>query len=90
MRKILSMLQEIRQLQVKAKGGVDAQLAEVADKFRYFDEQLSGITPTGTGTAIEEVMTSADFTYAIQEFIQRLMIPAYQAKRFDFEQFMKP
>ena len=90
MRKILSMLQEIRQLQVKAKGGVDAQLAEVADKFRYFDAQLSGITPTSTGTAIEEVMTSADFTYAIQEFIQRLMIPAYQAKRFDFEQFMKP
>ena len=90
MRKILSMLQEIRQLQVKAKGGVDAQLAEVGDKFRYFDEQLSGITPTSTGTAIEEVMTSADFTYAIQEFIQRLMIPAYQAKRFDFEQFMKP
>lgn len=90
MRKILSMLQEIRQLQVKAKGGVDAQLAEVADKYRYFDEQLSGITPTSTGTAIEEVMTSADFTYAIQEFIQRLMIPAYQVKRFDFEQFMKP
>ena len=90
MRKILSMLQEIRQLQVKAKGGMEAQLAEVADKYRYFDEQLSGITPTSTGTAIEEVMTSADFTYAIQEFIQRLMIPAYQVKRFDFEQFMKP
>lgn len=90
MRKILSALQEIRQLQVKAKGGTDVQLAEVADKFRYFDQELSGIMPTGTGTAIEEVMTSADFTYAIQEFIQRLMIPAYQVKRFDFEQFMKP
>jgi hypothetical protein len=33
-------------------------------------------------------MTSADFTYAIQTFVQRRMEPAYETRRFDFEQFV--
>jgi hypothetical protein len=35
-------------------------------------------------------MTSADFTYAIQEFVQRQMVPGYQEKMFDFELLVKP
>ena len=30
------------------------------------------------------------FTYAVQEFVQRQMVPAYERKRFDFEPFVKP
>jgi hypothetical protein len=35
-------------------------------------------------------MTSADFAYAIQEFVQRQMVPGYQEKTFNFEPFIKP
>jgi hypothetical protein len=81
------MLSEIRQLQMK-KAGVkdgDARLREVADMFQWFDSALSGITPTGTNAKLEEVMTSADFAYAIEEFVQRQMVPGYQRMRFNFE-----
>jgi hypothetical protein len=35
-------------------------------------------------------MTTGDFEYAIKEFVQRLMIPGYQRKVFNFEAFIKP
>jgi hypothetical protein len=66
------------------------RLGEVDSMYRHFDSLLSGITPTETGNALEEVMTSADFTNAFGDFVQRKMVPAYTAKRFDFEQFIKP
>jgi len=90
MRRIISTLQEIRHLQLTKAGAPATRLAETEQKFRWFDGLLSGIKPTDTGNQLEEVMTSADFTYALQEFVQRLMLPGYQAKRFDFEQFIKP
>lgn len=90
MRRIMGALQEIRQLQLRAQGADDRRQAEVADKFRLLDAELSGIKPTATGAKLEEVMTSADFTYALQEFVQRQMIPGYEAKHFDFELFIKP
>jgi len=91
MRRILSLLCEIRLLQLQRNGGVqERRFGEVRDMYRYFDTALSGITPTETGYRLEEVMTSADFTYAIQEFVQRMMIPAYNVKRFNFEPFVKP
>lgn len=90
MRRIISTLQEIRRLQLTKAGTAEARLAEVDQKFRHFDGLLSGIKPTDTGNQLEEVMTSADFTFALQEFVQRLMLPGYQTKLFDFEQFIKP
>ena len=90
MRTILSMLTEIRQKQLRELNAPENRLVEVAEKFRWFDTLLSGIKPTDSGNQIEEVMTSADFTYAIMEFVQRLMVPGYQQKAFDFEQFVKP
>jgi hypothetical protein len=65
-------------------------LAEVDDKFGFFDRELSGITPTGTNEALREVMISADFTYAIQEFVQRKMWAAYQEQDFMFEPLVVP
>jgi len=84
------MLTEIRQKQLRELNAPENRLVEVAEKFRWFDTLLSGIKPTDSGNQIEEVMTSADFTYAIMEFVQRLMVPGYQQKAFDFEQFVKP
>ena len=90
MRRILSMLSEIRQLQLKKQNADGARLAEVADMYRYFDGALSGIKPTDVGTKLEEVMTSADFAYAIEEFTQRQMVPGYERKGFAFEPLVKP
>ena len=90
MRRILSMLKEIRQLQLKKQNADGAKLAEVGDMYRHFDAALSGIKPTDVGTKLEEVMTSADFTYAIQEFVQRQMVPGYERKGFAFEPLVKP
>lgn len=90
MRKITGMLLDIRRLQLQKQGMVPTRLGEVEAKFQYLDTLLSGIKPTDTHNQLEEVMTSADFTYALQEFVQRLMIPGYQAKRFNFEAFIKP
>ena len=90
MRRILSMLCEIRQLQLKKQNADGAKLAEVDDMYRFFDMALSGITPTSPETKLEEVMTSAAFTYAIQEFVQRQMVPGYERKGFAFEPLVKP
>jgi hypothetical protein len=87
MRQILSILSEYRQAQLKAAGATDTRLAEVGDMFRYLDNELSFFahSPTATGTKMEEVMTSADFSYAIMQFVQRRMEPTYTEKSFAFE-----
>ncbi len=90
MRNIISMLSEIRCLQLEKAGVSTEKLSETADKFQWFDTALSGVNQTGTNNRLEEVMTSADFSYAIQEFVQRQMIPSYNSKRFEFEPFVKP
>ena len=90
MRLILSLMKEYRQAQLKADGAPETRIAEVGDLFGFLDRELTHFSrsPTATGTSMEEVMTSADFTYAIQTFVQRRMEPAYTRKRFDFEQFV--
>jgi hypothetical protein len=61
-------------------------LMEVADKFQWADRQISGIGfADGANERLSEVMISADFTYAILEFVQRKTLPGYQRKRFGFE-----
>jgi hypothetical protein len=90
MRTILSLMQEYRQAELRARKEPAARIAQVGEMFQYLDHELSFFAhkPTATGTKMEEVMTSADFTYAIQTFVQRRMEPAYSRKRFDFEQFV--
>ena len=85
MRKILYAMSRIRQNQLKDAGAPEAKLTEVADKFSWLDRQIDGIGASHNNERLAEVMTSADFTYAIQEFVQRKSLPGYQRKRFAFE-----
>ncbi|TET52264.1 MAG: hypothetical protein E3J64_05480, partial [Anaerolineales bacterium] len=95
MRRIVSLLSEIRKLQLKNAGAPESKLAEVGGMFNYFDSALNGVMVNGMGfdgpeSKLGEVMTSADFTYAIQEFVQRQMLPGYQQVSFPFEPLVKP
>ena len=94
MRRFIQLLQEYREVQLKQQGR-EARISEVRDMFRHMDNLLTGVQLSGKGfdgpeTSLSEVMTSADFNYALGEFVQRRMIPGYQAKGFDFEPFIKP
>jgi len=51
---------------------------------------LNGFTDTDPNNPIEEVMTTADFQYALIEWVQRLMVPGYEAKVFDFTGLVRP
>lgn len=88
MRVILEALRDIRAEQLKTAGR-EARIAEVGEMYNWFDRSLSDVRAVGLGyegaSRLEEVMTSADFAYALGEFVQRLMIPSYQTKRFNFE-----
>ena len=95
MRKIMSILSDIRQEQLisaKEKGLniSDAKFKEARDFFSTADNVLSGIKSNDAGNELREVMTTGDFTYAIGEFVQRLVIPGYNRKVFNFEAFVKP
>jgi hypothetical protein len=89
MRIILQRLSEIRAEQLKTRGQ-EQRISEVGDMYRFLDRGLTGLHLTETGfdgpeSKLEEVMTSSDFTYALGEFVQRLALPAYNTKRFNFE-----
>jgi len=90
MRKILYMLSGIRQSQLKRMKAPPKVIAEVAEKFSWIDRQMDGIGgASNTNEQLSEVMTSADFTYAIQEFVQRKALPGYERKGFMFEPLVK-
>jgi len=89
MRRIVSMLSEIRKLQLEKVGAPEERFQEVDNMYRFMDRSLSGINYDGPETQLSEVMTSADFTHAIQEFVQRQMIPGYLVKQFAFEPLVK-
>lgn len=96
MRQLLSILAETRCEQLKT-AGQEARIQEVRDMYGFMDRALSSVTLGGPDgqwwdspyTKLAEAMTSQDFTYALGEFVQRQMIPAYQAKRFNFEPLVK-
>lgn len=92
MRRIVSLLSEYRIEQLKKIGAPETRLAEVKDMFVFLDQSLSGVKNgwNGPETKLQEVMISADFTYAIMEFVQRQMVPGYTQKAFNFEPFVKP
>ncbi len=96
MRRILSLMRDYRFQTLKEKNAPETRFSEVAQMFSYLDSALSGVRLNESGgfddpeSKLQEVMTSADFTFAIQEFVQRQMVPGYTQKTFDFEQFIKP
>lgn len=85
MRKILYAMNEIRKGQLADAGASDSRIAECGDMFTVLDHALTGISPTGTNERLGETMVSADFTFAIQEFVQRKSLPGYQRMVFNFE-----
>jgi hypothetical protein len=96
MRRTLSLLNKYRKERLKQHKAAPKRLAEVDEFYRHFDMLLSGVTLNEVGgfdgpeSALGEVMTTADFTNAMGDFVQRQMWPAYTQKRFEFEQFVKP
>lgn len=91
MRRITTLLSEIRSEQLKNQNASPERIAEAIAYFSEFDNLLTGMRHDGyVSDRLAETMTSADFTYAIMEFVQRLMIPAYTNKTFNFELFVKP
>jgi len=90
------MLSELRQLQLKKLQAPEKVLGEAKDFYRFMDSGLSGISFKSDGSLWEgeerlrEVMTAAHFNNAFGDFIDRLLLPAYQKKNFDFEQFIRP
>lgn len=90
MRKILFAMKEIRKGQLADQGAASARLQEAEDKYAFLDRELSGVSSFGTNERMQEVMISADFTYAIQEFVQRKMFGSYQQQAFPFEPLVKP
>jgi hypothetical protein len=84
------MLSELRALQLTKYQASETRIAEAKSAFELLDVQLSGSAPEFYTTRAQEVMTSADFTYAIQEFVQRQMLPGYKETGFAFEPLVKP
>jgi hypothetical protein len=85
MRRIIGLLSDIRQHRLNENGASNERLGECRQLFEYMDAQMNGITPTSTNQELAETLVSADFQYAIMEFVQREMVPGYMRKRFDFE-----
>jgi hypothetical protein len=95
MRRIISLLSDYRQAQLTEarKRGVrvpDSKLSEVRDMFGWLDSNLSGIRATTVTDSLQEVMISADFTYALQGFVQRKALPGYKRAQFAFEPLVWP
>ena len=98
MRRINFAMSEIRKAQLARLGELspelqsryDTKIAEVDAKFKAFDNALNGVAHQGSTEFLAEVMVSADFTYAIQEFVQRLALPGYTEMMFNFEPLVKP
>jgi len=96
MRRLVAMMKDIRKdgltraYLARNETVPQERLAEVDSKFKFLDDNLNGVMADGASERFMEVMTSADFTYAIQEFVQRKALPGYQRKVFNFEPLVKP
>jgi len=83
-------MEGIRMDQLSDMGASPQQMQEVRDKFAFLDGELSGVHSTGASQRLREVMISADFTYALEEFVQRKMWSEYQQQTFAFEPLVTP
>ena len=101
MRRIIRAMSEIYRGDVKdqydqanAKAGavlfspeqINTRLAEIQENLSWVDSLLNGVTPTSPNNALmAETMGTGDYPNAIQSFVNRLAIPGYQKKMFNFE-----
>ena len=86
MRRIVYAMMKIRQDQLADQKAPEKRIQECGAMFAELDKSLSGIASANT---FKEVMTSADFTYALEEFVQRQMVPGYTRMLFPFEPLVK-
>jgi len=87
MRRILSALSEVREAQLAKAGASVERIAEARQTFQHIDTRLS--SRAGENSELTEVMTTADFNFALIEFVQRVMFAGYSQKRFNFEPLVK-
>jgi len=91
MRRITTLMEAYSVARHQARGASPAEIQESRDMYAFMDNAMSGLIINQTGgwdgpeSKFAEAMTSADFTYALGEFVQRRMKPGYQAKAFNFE-----
>lgn len=85
MRRIIYAMKEIRKDQLADLKAPETRIKECDNMFTFFDHAMDGIKTGDTNAQLYEVMTSADFTYAIMEFVQRQTVPGYQRMEFPFE-----
>lgn len=98
MRTILQKMSLIRQEQLRTAAQANPALneqyqkriVEVGDMFRELDSGLNGLRHQFDPAPLQEVMVSADFTYAIQEFVQRLALTGYTMSEFNWQPLVKP
>jgi len=85
-RRLLRLICRNWQNELSDLGATDQRISECHDLFESIDGHLSGIKPTSTNNVLlRETMTSADFDYAIQSFVNRLAIAGYEKRNFTFE-----
>ena len=89
MRRIVHLMNGIRKDQLSDQQAPPQKIKQCDAMFRELDSCLSGITPTATNETLNEVMTSGDFTYAIEEFVRREMVEGYTRMPFAFEPLIK-
>lgn len=89
MRRIVYAMKEIRKNQLAKRQAPAQKIEDCESMFRELDSCLSGISPTSTNETLQEVMTSGDFTYALEEFVRRQMVPGYERMGFAFEPLVK-
>jgi len=98
MRNIINKMSLIRQEQLRTMAKANPTMAESYNKkivevdamFREFDSNLNGLRHQFDVQPLQEVMVSADFTYAIQEFVQRIALEGYRMMDFPFEPLVRP
>jgi len=98
MRNIISKMSRIRQEQLRTMAlanpsmseSYNKRISEVDAMFKEFNSNLNFIGHQGNTEPLQEVMVSADFTFAIQEFVQRLALDGYKMMDFAWEPLVKP
>jgi len=85
MRKFLSLLADIRKAQLSERGASGERLGKVDVLFREMDRQLDWREPPAENEQLAETLVSADFPYALEEYVNREMVAGYQRKGFAFE-----
>ncbi len=99
MRRIMNVFKEYHKISLQKFNWPNAttlnkKLLEIDQMYTFIDNNLSGVMFGNRGNIqdidgpLQEVMTSADFSFAIMEFVDRKLWPGYTQQEFQFEQLV--